>query len=97
MAKEQRLPLEAAHKAEKERLMHCRSLQERLILVKKLQPLATVSITEVALEEALTRVKKMMAHQVLLRPQHQKQQPWVTFGNRWYRLLSPMKQSSPKG
>ena len=41
--------------------------------------LATVA-SEVALEEALARVEGDDGAPVLLRLQHQKQQPWVTFG-----------------
>ena len=44
--------------------------------------LATVSITEAALEEALAQVEEMMAHRRLLRLQHQKQQPWGTCCNK---------------
>ena len=75
--------LEAARKAEEESL-HALPFSARMShSSKEAAVLATVSITEAALEEALAQVEEMMAHRRLLRLQHQKQQPWGTCCNRW--------------
>ena len=63
MAKEQRLALETAHKAEKERLNALPFSAERLILVRKLQLLQQLASQRLPLRKRLLGLKEMMAHQ----------------------------------